>query len=615
MEANTSTQIQNVAINNGEPVYISYAGNSCDTHELEHLADGVEDLNRALEAANIQYRIRMEKADDKVSDFEKQIGESEVVVIVFSDRYFRTEHCMNELVEIKKALKKHPNKKILCIKSGTFDLSDTSYILEVEHFWGDERQEYDEIDFHQMRQHSEQEEAAHKNNFYIDDVRHLYSFFSSMNYLNMAAVDWKTFVDEIYNYYNTRNKIAKIAQATKKLFKKEMSPTAKVLCWATASATVLFLVISVIAQFVFGDSMMMEYPGYSQNDYAMEGGILTRISSDKKRTMLHFSFPYSYKDSMPFSTDKHKLKLLDKYDRMEPDVLELIDIKADPFSSDKDSSVTGHNGSSADFILVFEPIDISDFSTLDFMDGGKGIYNIKFYPQHLVTIQHPEYERGIDNCYINKIELDEEGTKLYFRLVNESETDSVVYVSDYAYIFANGKQYPLIGASGIPVYPNRTKLAKGASMDFAIIFPPIPPETEYMHFVNGDVGIFGLKLQRATIKEVIHPKSQNRYSNFLVTKIEVNKDETILHFRYFNRTGDGLKWHTPHNSYIVAGHNKYALKGSSGLPSKPDSTVTRLDFALIYPPIPPETRKMDCVIYEDFDNKDFVGFYNLELPK
>ena len=612
MEANTSNQIINEAINSGEPVYISYAGNSSEKPEWEHIADGVEDLKRALEAANIQYCTRMEKADDKVSDFEKQIGDSEVVVLVFSDRFFRTEHCMYEFVEIKKALKKHPNKKLLCIKSGTFNLSDVNYIMEVEHFWGDERQEYDEIDFHQMRQHTEQEEAAKINDFYIDDVRHLYSFFSSTNYLNIETVDWKSFVNDIHNYFNTRNSIKKLTLATKKFFKKKLSLTTKLFLWGTVSAMALFFGLSVYANCIYEIStQMVEYPGYSQNDYTQEGGILTRVSGNNERTILHFSFPYNYRDTMPFSMNTQKLKLIDKFVGLASDTLDLIEIKANLFSSDKDSSITGHNGATADFIVVFEA---ADGSTLDFMDGDKGIYDIKFYQTHLVTIQHPEYERGIDNCYINKIELDKDGTKMYFRIVNESETDSVVYAYDDAYIFAKGEKHYLTGTSGIPIFPNRTKLAKGATMDFAMMFPPIPTDTEFIHFVNGDYGIFGLKLQRQTVKEVIHPKSQNRYSNFIVTKIEVNKGETILHFRYFNRSGDGLKWHTPHNSYIVAGHNKYALKGSSGLPSKPDSTVTRLDFALVYPPIPPETRKMDCVIYEDFDSKDFIGFYNLDLP-
>ncbi|MCR5455347.1 MAG: TIR domain-containing protein, partial [Bacteroidales bacterium] len=191
MDTNKPNSNKKAPINNGRPVYISYAGNSDAKPEWEHIADGVEELKKALEEANIEYRIREETSNDKVTEFEREIGDSEIVVLIFSDLYFRTEHCMHEFVEIKKSLQKNPDKKIFCIKNGTFDLADVNYILEIEHFWGDERQEYGEIEFHQMRQHSEQEEVAKGNDFYIDDVRHLYSFFSAMNYLNMAVIDWK----------------------------------------------------------------------------------------------------------------------------------------------------------------------------------------------------------------------------------------------------------------------------------------------------------------------------------------------------------------------------------------------------------------------------------------
>ena len=156
MATNTSTPIQNEAVNKDRPVYISYAGNSDEKPEWEHIADGVEMLKKALEAANIEYCERGDDDDAQVTEFEEQIGESDVVVLVFSDRYFQTPHCMHEFVEIKKSLKKDPDKKLLCIKSGTFNLADVNYILKVERFWGDKRQEYGEIDFHQMRQHSEQ---------------------------------------------------------------------------------------------------------------------------------------------------------------------------------------------------------------------------------------------------------------------------------------------------------------------------------------------------------------------------------------------------------------------------------------------------------------------------
>lgn len=608
MDTNTSKQTGNTAVNTGIPVYISYADNSNEKPEWEHVADGVDDLKMALESANIEYRTRDGLPCDKLTDFERQIGESEVIVIVFSDRYFRLEHCMYELVEIKKSLRKNHDKKIFCIKSGSFNLSDVNYILELEHFWGDKRQEYGEIDFHQMRQHTEQEVAAKVNDFYIDDIRHLYSFFSAMNYQNMAAVAWKSFVDDINSYYADHGTIAKLTHMLKKFFNKELTTAVKMYFIGTVSAIVLIIIMTMI-QFK-AQNHVIEFPVCSQNDYAQEGGILTQITFGDDSTVLRFIFPC---DSIPFSGDINKMKLIEYNNDNTKYEYELMSVTPEHSVNGDDSTVTCYGGTSSCFLLSFNASNIYNNNILCFMDGDKKVNGIKINPTPIVTVQHPEYERGSDNCYISKIELDNETTKMYFRIVNASASDSTVYASDDAYILAKGQKYYMSDAAGIPIYPNRTKLAKGASMECAMTFPPIPTDTEFIHFVYGDHGIFGLKLQRQHLKEVAEPESQNKNANLTVTKIEVNKDETILHFRYFNTPGGGLTRHTPHNSYIVAGHNKYKLKGTSGLPTMPDSTVATLDFALFYPPIPAETKKLDCMIYEDFDDKEFVGFYDLKL--
>jgi len=128
---NTVTSSNNVeCINKGRPVYFSYARSSSKKPEWEHLSDCVDAILKQLEDQNIEYRLdkRDIGAGGRISDFEKEIGwNSEVVVLVFSDKYFRSMHCMYEFVQIKNALKKYPNKRLLCIKSGDFNLSDSNY--------------------------------------------------------------------------------------------------------------------------------------------------------------------------------------------------------------------------------------------------------------------------------------------------------------------------------------------------------------------------------------------------------------------------------------------------------------------------------------------------------
>lgn len=191
-------------INNGRPVYFSYARNSSKKPEWEHISDCVEPLIKQLEANNIEYRLdkRDISTGDRISDFEREIGwKSEVVVLVFSDKYFRSPHCMFEFVQIKKSLAKYPDKRLMCIKGGDFNLSDPKYIMELEHFWGDYKQEYEEREYHRLREHSGTEKAAFQNGFYLEDIRKLYAFFSTINYANSNNEDWNGFVNDIKKYF------------------------------------------------------------------------------------------------------------------------------------------------------------------------------------------------------------------------------------------------------------------------------------------------------------------------------------------------------------------------------------------------------------------------------
>lgn len=609
METNTSTQTPKVTINKGRPVYISYAGNSSTKPEWEHIADGVEDLKAALEAEGIEYCIRNLMMGDNLTDFERQIGEAEVVVLVFSDKYFRTEHCMYEFVEIKRSILKHPDKKLLCIKSGTFDLADVNYILDLEHFWGNESQKYKEREYHQMRQHTEQEKSANDNGFYIDDIRKLYSFFSSINYLNMAVVNWKDFVSDISEYYK-QNPVGKANKKRRKM------PTA--LKWFLSGLAVTFflaLIFTIILEFGKEQEFIVEYPNFKQNDYYKEGGVLKRISCTDSMTTLYFSFPNSYKDSMPFSGDKDSMILVERrYGRLHGKY-HIVSVDKWQSTYRKRNSISGDNAASTDFVLTYPEVLRKNNAVFDFLDGDKGVYGFRIPTEHLVSVEHPEYERSTENCYIYKIDLDQNETKLYFRLVNDGNKDSVFYVLDEYYIYANGKKYELENSVGIPTYPNTVIKAKGALMNFALIFPPIPSTTEFIHFVGGKWKIYGLKVQRDNLYEVSLPKYENvdTTNNYKITKIEVNSGETVVHLRYFAKHGSKSQPRMLHNSYIIADHTKYPLKGSSGLPSTLDSTIKWLDFALIYPPIPDDYPRMDCILYEDYDTMDIIGFYGLEL--
>jgi len=196
-------------INEGRPVYFSYARNSSRKPEWEHISDCVDTLLNTMTANGLEYRVDVRDIGmgDKISKFEEEIGwNSEVVVIIFSDKYFRSLHCMYEFVQIKKALEHYPEKRLMCIKSGDFNLADFNYIRDLERYWNNQKIEYEDIEFHRIRKHSGTEIAAHENGFYLDDIRELYSFFSAINYSNAASINYDGFVGDIVRYYRTTPK-------------------------------------------------------------------------------------------------------------------------------------------------------------------------------------------------------------------------------------------------------------------------------------------------------------------------------------------------------------------------------------------------------------------------
>lgn len=203
MENNIAT------INQGRPVYFSYARNSSRKPEWEHISDCVDPLLNTMTVNCLEYRVDVKDIGmgDKISKFEEEIGwNSEVVVIIFSDKYFRSMHCMYEFVQIKKALQQYPEKRLMCIKSGDFNLSDVNYIMDLERYWNNQKIEYENIEFHRLREHSGTEIAAHENGFYLDDIRKLYSFFSAINYSNSNSINYDGFIGDIVRYYNTTPK-------------------------------------------------------------------------------------------------------------------------------------------------------------------------------------------------------------------------------------------------------------------------------------------------------------------------------------------------------------------------------------------------------------------------
>ena len=125
-------------INPNNPVYFTYARNSEEKAEWRHIADVVPDLLDAFRSEGVKYSVDAEdiKNGEKISSYEKEIGDAHYVIVVLSDRYFYRYHCMFELSNV---LKNTQGKKIKFIKSGTFNLNSIEYIAKIKEFWRKEK--------------------------------------------------------------------------------------------------------------------------------------------------------------------------------------------------------------------------------------------------------------------------------------------------------------------------------------------------------------------------------------------------------------------------------------------------------------------------------------------
>ena len=490
-------------INKGRPVYFSYARNSHKKPEWEHISDCVDAILKEFEAQNIEYRLdkRDIGAGDRISDFEKEIGwNSEVVVLVFSDKYFRSMHCMYEFVQIKKALKKYPNKRLLCVKSGDFNLSDSNYIYELEHYWGDVKQEYELIERHHTREHSGTEKAAFENGFYFDDILGLYPFFSALNYSYATNEDWSGFVVDIKKFY---------AETSKSLFadeRKRKSMFKNLKFFGLGIATLALLLGLVIFKFKSNVSKISQngievlFPEYSKNVYLNDGlAYIKAIRVDADRTVIDFhavnisddtlkNLPVGHSPSVHIVAGGKNYNFVRAY--VIPDGINNLESSS---YKDVPDYFEGGKGTAIDFCMEFSAIP-SLLETIDFVEqDGKGIYGLKLQRK---LISSPPVDARSENFAVFDVEINKEETILYCRFTNNTGEDYNLSASaSDCCIIDNGQKLNMTNASGIPLAPMKVSIANNTQAEFALFFPPIKNKGATIDLIfNNELGVKAIKL-------------------------------------------------------------------------------------------------------------------------
>ncbi|MBP5501430.1 MAG: toll/interleukin-1 receptor domain-containing protein [Bacteroidales bacterium] len=168
-------------------VYISYSGKDKDL---------VKQFITILDQKRIPHRDSLsERIEGKISDFEEKIGAGKIVVIFFSNDYFKSPHCMNEYANIIKYLNKE--KVIFRFKCGK--VSFNSLANRLLKYWGGQKSLFENSDFGSLK---EIEQRTLNNSAYIDKnteycVQKLNNFFSQEVYDKTISI----LADAVSNKY------------------------------------------------------------------------------------------------------------------------------------------------------------------------------------------------------------------------------------------------------------------------------------------------------------------------------------------------------------------------------------------------------------------------------
>jgi hypothetical protein len=131
-------------------IYFSYAWRDSTNEDREQF---VEELYNSLKKdVNGQYKVIRDKEDlhyrDSISEFMKEIGRGDIVVVAISDKYLRSEYCMSELHELylnSGSRKEELLKKIFPVRVEYRDLKDPEVLGAYFDHWEQLEKRWEEL--------------------------------------------------------------------------------------------------------------------------------------------------------------------------------------------------------------------------------------------------------------------------------------------------------------------------------------------------------------------------------------------------------------------------------------------------------------------------------------
>ena len=216
-------------INNSIPVYISYASEDKSKQSFTKTKKDkkdktkyVEDLCESLTSRNINvliYQTAVE-AGDNIELFERQIGDAKIIIVILSDKYFTSPHCMYEWTLIHKHTlgkkiiyvnfdNETPIKKIYGIKIQEWDFTNPEYKNSLYDRWADYMKQC--VDRYNKRNNAYPAivQRAFSNWFYLEELNNVLQKVTDNN--TLKASDDNTItnitnaVEKYIIRYNTGN--------------------------------------------------------------------------------------------------------------------------------------------------------------------------------------------------------------------------------------------------------------------------------------------------------------------------------------------------------------------------------------------------------------------------
>ena len=191
-------------INPNNPVYISYAW-ADDKHP--NIEEDVENLCEILEANYIYYKRDKENLCPyrwSIQKAEEEIGEGAAIIIVISERYLKSLHCMNEW-------------HLICKNGKIWDrvfpiVLEDAMILNAERyyeffcFFETRKKEILAIQEAGIMKLSDVEGEAAKENFFINDLQNLQQYlknFCNGDLSKLRENNYAIIIDQLKGFYNS----------------------------------------------------------------------------------------------------------------------------------------------------------------------------------------------------------------------------------------------------------------------------------------------------------------------------------------------------------------------------------------------------------------------------